>query len=139
VPHSRTYVHVRAGAEHYALDVEHVLEIVELGAITPVPGSRGGVLGVHVLRGEVIAAASLAAALGIAHDETPHRLVVATTGDARRVGLAVDGIVGVGLLEVQSNEPEGEFVLATGMVDDALVGFLDVPALFDAIAGAEPS
>jgi chemotaxis signal transduction protein len=133
------YVRVRVGDEHYALDVDHVLEIIKRGMVTPVPGSRVAMLGVHVLRGEVIAAADLATLLGIAHDAQPSRLVVAVAGDGRRASLAVDEVIGVGELDAMSHLPEGDFVPATAMADGALIGVLDVAALFDAIAGEAPS
>jgi chemotaxis signal transduction protein len=139
MPQSTPHVRVRVGCEHYALPVEHVLEIVELATVTAVPGSPAGVLGVHVLRGEVIAAADLATVLGLTSDQTPQRLVVAGSGDSRRAGLAVDEVVGVETLGPLSHEREGDCVPATARVDGTLVGVLDVCAVFDAIAAGQPS
>jgi purine-binding chemotaxis protein CheW len=136
---STAYVRVRVGDERYALSVEHVLEIVDLGTVTPVPGSRDAVLGVHVLHGEVIAAADLAAVLGIANEGPSRRLVVAAQGTVRRAALAVDEVLGVGELGELSPEPEGNWVTATAMVEGALVGVLDVNAVFDAIGGGVQS
>lgn len=134
---STAYVRVRVGIEQYALSVEHVEEIVALGEVTTVPGSRHGILGVHVLRGEVIAAADLASVLGIASDATPRWLAVAGAR-GNRAGLAVDEVLDVGELGKLSHGSDGKYVPATTMIDGALVGILDLEQVFDAIGGEQP-
>ena len=62
------HLRIRLGAEQYALSFEHVLEVVELGEITPVPGSGGSLLGLRNLRGEILPAFHLRVLLAVARD-----------------------------------------------------------------------
>jgi purine-binding chemotaxis protein CheW len=130
---SAEYVRVRVGAEHYALPVEHALEVVDVGELTPVPGSPPAVLGLRNLRGEVLAAVDLAAVLGIESDGAAATLLVAAAG-SRRAGLAVDEVIGVGTLPEVELEAENGYLSGTTVVDGALLGVVSAPALLDAIA-----
>src|SRR5687767_11818247 len=70
---SEVVVRVRVGTEDYALPVENVLEVAELGALTPVPGSARTVLGVRNLRGQVIPVIDLAGFFEIESSGEPTR------------------------------------------------------------------
>ncbi len=59
---------VRVGGEQYALPVEHVHEVVDLGELTPVPGSADSVLGLLNLDGEIVPTFDLARILQIERD-----------------------------------------------------------------------
>jgi purine-binding chemotaxis protein CheW len=132
---SDTYVRVRVAGEQYALPVEHVAEVVELGAVTPVPGASPLVLGLYNLRGEIVSVIDLASVLALTGDGHPTRLLLATDGD-RRAGLAIGEVLDVGPLHESSPEHDVACVTATAVIDGELLGLLDVGALLDAVAGA---
>jgi chemotaxis signal transduction protein len=61
------HVRLRVGREMYALPIENVLEVAELGDLTTVPGARAGVLGVRNFHGQVRPVFDLAHVFDIAH------------------------------------------------------------------------
>jgi purine-binding chemotaxis protein CheW len=126
---SAVHVQVRVGGETYALPVDNVLEVGELGSLTPVPGAPNACIGVRNLRGEVVPVFDLAAVLGLPRDGVPARLVVAEEG-ARRAGLAIDDVTDIGAIPEPSEESESDFLIGGALADGALVGVLDVPRLF---------
>jgi chemotaxis signal transduction protein len=115
------HLRIRLGDEHYALGIEYVLEVLELGELTPVPGSAATVLGLHNLRGEIVASVDLRAVLGIAGGGEPRHMVVvaalpeatATTGSA--------------------------FLIGGALLEGTLVGVVDVPAVLGSVAGSPAS
>jgi chemotaxis signal transduction protein len=129
-----TDVHVRmkVGDEHYALPVAHVLEVADLGEVTPVPGAPAAFLGVRNLRGQVLPVVDLATLLGIAQSTKARRLVVAED-DGRSVGLAIDDVTDVGVLPGARQEAEAKLVTGAVLADDTLVGVLDVDGVFAAL------
>ena len=126
------HVRLRVGGEAYALPVEHVLEVAELGDVSVVPGAPSEVLGVRNLRGQVLSVVDLAALLGIGREGTPQRLLVAEQG-GRRAGLAIDEVTDVGPLPEPAEETQSDFLTGAALVDDELVGFVDVARLFEAL------
>jgi purine-binding chemotaxis protein CheW len=130
------HVRVRVAGEQYALAVEHVAEVVEMDAVTPVPGAPRPLLGLRNLRGEIVPVVDLAAALGLRGESRPARVIIATD-DGRRAGFAIDEVLDVGALPESSPEKELLFVLETAVVDEVLVGLLDVGAVLDAVAGGQ--
>ena len=58
------YVRLRLAAEAYAMPVEHVLEVAELGRVEAVPGARPELLGIRNLRGQILPVVDLARLLG---------------------------------------------------------------------------
>ena len=126
---------VRVGKEHYALPVENVLEIAELGEIAPVPSSGSALLGVRNLRGQVLPVFRLSAILGL-DSRTPPGQVVVAEADGRRAGLAIDEVTDVGSLAVAlSNEPDSPFLTGSTFDKDQLVSVIDVPRMFAALGG----
>jgi len=132
-----TAVHVRviAGGEHYALPVDQVLEISELGEIAPVPGAPPEVMGVRNLRGQVIPVVDLATVLGVGDDAERERIVV-TEVLGRRGGLAVTEIVDVGELGEENSEVESPYLSGAVLEGGDLVGIVDGAAILDAITPA---
>ena len=61
----RVYVRLRVAAETYAMPVEHVLEVAEIGLVRAVPRARPEMLGVWNLRGQILPVVDLAQLLGI--------------------------------------------------------------------------
>jgi purine-binding chemotaxis protein CheW len=135
---SATHIRVRVAGEHYALPVEGVREIARRGRITPVPGAPPPVLGVWNLRGDLMAAVDLGAALGLtaaAEDGAAEaaRIVVAELGELR-AGLAVEAVVEVGPLPVTIEPADSAYLEGAVLVDSTLVGVVDLAAMLDAVA-----
>jgi purine-binding chemotaxis protein CheW len=130
---SEVYVRVGIGPEHYALPVDRVLEVAELGDLTPVPGSPPETMGVCNLRGQVIPVMDLAMVLDLPQG-TPARIVVVEL-DQRRAGLAVDSVVDVGGLPDPTEQVDSPFLTGAVLVDGVLVGMLDADAV---LSGGSP-
>jgi purine-binding chemotaxis protein CheW len=133
---SGVHVRLRVGGESYAIGVEHVLEVAELGAIAPVPGAPESVLGVSNLRGQVLPVFELASVFGIKREGVARRLVV-VEHEGRRAGFAIDEVVDVAALAAPSEEAESTFLHGATLDDGELVGIVDVPRLFRALAQEE--
>jgi purine-binding chemotaxis protein CheW len=128
---SRLHVRVRVADEHYALAVEDVLEVAELGDVTPVPGAGAAVLGVRNLRGQVLPVVDLATVFELSPAQ-PERLVIAERGGLR-AGLAVDAVDGVEDLPEASEEVESRHLAGAALADGALVGVVDVGSVLKAV------
>jgi purine-binding chemotaxis protein CheW len=122
------HLRIRLGAEQYAIGFEHVLEVVELGEITPVPGSAASLLGLRNLRGEILPAFGLCALLGISSDGEPRRLVVVADGE-RRAGLAVDDVIDFSQLPETTTTLDSPLLCRGVLLDGALIGVVDVSAV----------
>ena len=123
------HVHFRLGAESYALPVADVLEVAEVGTLTPVPGAPPSVLGVRNLRGQVLPVIDLAAVLGAREPQPATKLVVADNG-GRRAGLAIDEVTDVGEVVAEVHETESPFLSGSTLVEGELVGIVDVDEVF---------
>jgi purine-binding chemotaxis protein CheW len=135
---SSTYVRISVGGEYYALPVEEVIEVDEIGDVTPVPGAAAGVLGVRNLRGQILPVVELASVLGIPGERSTRHLVVAEQA-GRRIGLAVDELQDVGSLPEASEKVDSRYLDAASVVDGALVGRLDAAAVIDYACALERS
>ena len=120
--------------EHYALPVADVLEVAELGDVTPVPGAGAAVLGVRNLRGQVLPVVDLATVFELAPGH-PERIVIAERGDLR-AGLAVDAIDGVEELPEASEEVDSRHLTGAALADGVLVGVIDIESVLDAVEGS---
>ena len=129
---SGLYVRVRVGAETYALSVEHVLEVSDLGEVAAVPGAPASALGVRNLRGQVLPVFDLASVLGLSSQSPPARLLVAE-GPEHVVGLAIDDVTDVGPLPTERQEADSELLSGSTLEDGVLVGVIDVPRLFEVL------
>jgi chemotaxis signal transduction protein len=129
---SAVQIRVRVGAEQYALPVEYVHQVVDLGELTPVPGSPDTVLGLRNCNGEIVPAFDLARILQIERDARPPRLLV-TECHGQRAAFAVDEVLDVGPLAGTLQESGSPHLLGSTVLDGALVGVLAVEALFDSI------
>lgn len=85
---------VEDGSETYALHMNHVQEIVEMGPLTDLPGAGHEVMGLMKLRGQALMVLSLARLLGREPLVTPRFVLVVSVGDTR-VGLSVADILGI--------------------------------------------
>jgi purine-binding chemotaxis protein CheW len=131
---SSVHVRLRVGRERYAVPIENVLEVAELGRLSTVPGAAAAVLGVRNLRGQVLPVFDLARVLAIAGDGSVRRVVVAEH-DGRLAGLAVDEVTEVGELEGETEQTDAEHLSGAILEDGQLVGIVDVERLFGSLAG----
>lgn len=127
------HVRLRVGGESYAVPVEHVIEVAELGGLSPVPGAHSSVLGVRNLRGEVLPVFDLATVLGIAADGDRGCLLVTTQG-GMHAGLAIDAVTDVGVLPPVTEETHSHVLAGAALDESGLIGVLDVERLFAALA-----
>lgn len=131
---SSVHVRVRIAGEQYALPVDGVLEVAELGDVTPVPGAPASVLGVRNLRGQLITVIDLATLFGLDDDSPRERIVITEAGD-RRAGLAVEAILDVESVSQPIEAAESEYLRGAVLADGQLVGVVDLSAALDAVAG----
>jgi chemotaxis signal transduction protein len=114
------------------MPVEHVLEVAELGDVTPMPGAPAEVLGVRNLRGQIVPVIDLGSVFGIGRTDQPKRLLVAES-EGRRAGFAIDEVNDVGDLSDAFEETDSKLLVGSALMDDQLVGIVDVPRLFAAL------
>jgi purine-binding chemotaxis protein CheW len=131
---SAAHVRVRAGGEDYALPVEAVREVAQLGDVTPVPGAAPAVLGVRNLRGQVLPVADLRALLDLPRSEPARRLVI-VEGPGGQAGFAVDELVGIAPLPPLTEPVDSPLLQGAAIVDGTLVAGLKVGALLSTIEG----
>jgi purine-binding chemotaxis protein CheW len=128
---SQLHVRVRVADEHYALPVADVLEVAELGAVTPVPGAGPAVLGVRNLRGQVLTVVDLATVLELPPADAT-RIVIAERGGLL-AGLAVDAVAGVEQLPDATEEAAAPHLTGAALAEGALVGVIDVESVLDSV------
>jgi purine-binding chemotaxis protein CheW len=126
------HVRLRVAGEAYALAVENVLEVAELGDLAPVPGAQRSVLGVRNLHGEVLPVFDLATVFGIPRAEPAARLLVAEH-DGKRAGFAIDEVTDVSELTDPGEETGSPFLHGATLDDGVLVGVVDVGRVFEAL------
>lgn len=127
---SRVHVRLRLGDESYAIPVENVLEVAELGEITPVPGSQRAILGVRNLRGQILPIVDLATVFGIPGSGNPQRVLVAEA-NGQRAGFAIDDVSDIEELPDSIDETESELLLGAALTNDELVGVVDISRVFE--------
>jgi purine-binding chemotaxis protein CheW len=126
------HVRLRVASETYAMPVEFVLEVAELGELAPVPRSRPEMLGVWNLRGQILPVVDLALLLGIPRSAPPRRLLVAEAG-GRQAGFAIDAVSAVGELADPAEEAESDLLVGATLAGGELIGVIDVPRVFDSL------
>jgi len=94
VIHDLPTVTVEDSQETYALHMNHVQEIVEMGTLTALPGASTEVLGLMQLRGQALLVVSLAGLLGRPVSQNP-RFVLVVNVQGLMLGLAVTAILGI--------------------------------------------
>jgi chemotaxis signal transduction protein len=114
--------------------VADVLEVAELGDVTPVPGAGAAVLGVRNLRGQVLPVVDLATVFELPAT-APERIVIAERAGLR-AGLAVDAVDGVEQLPEASEEVDSRHLVGAALADGSLVGVIDVGSVLDAVEGS---
>lgn len=131
---SELHVRVRVAGEEYALPVAGVLEVADIGEVTPLPGSGKAILGVRNLRGQVVPVVDLAVVLGLQDAPPPERLVI-TEEAGRKAGLAVDDVAGVEDLPAATEEVESAHLAGAVLARGDFIGVLDVRSVLDTVEG----
>jgi purine-binding chemotaxis protein CheW len=120
---------VSVGGQHYALPVEHVLEVARIGWPTPVPGAPPEILGVQSVRGRILPVLDLSALLG--HEPTT-RVLSAVVVERRPIcaALAVDAAVDFLEGEDRRAFPGSSVASEATVLDGATIGTVDIDLLF---------
>jgi purine-binding chemotaxis protein CheW len=127
------HVRLRVGREMYAVAIENVLEVAELGELTTVAGAGPAVLGIRNFHGQVLPVFDFAHVLGIPHEGRPPRLVVTDQG-GRLAGLAVDEVTDVSPLDGALEETDARYLAYATLEEGSLVGVVDIARVFAALA-----
>lgn len=127
---SDQHVHLRVGAERYALPVADVRSIIDMEGVAPVLGMPAAVLGVRALDGTLLPVFDLATLLGVA-GAAPARIVVLDADGV--VGLAVDEVLDVAGLPPLDESSATPRLRGTALLDGVLVGAIDLPAVLSGL------
>jgi len=139
------YLTFRVRDEAFAMGILAIKEIIEFGALTPVPMMPACVRGVINLRGRVVPVVDLAVRFG-REPTVPHRrtcvvIVEVGAGDQQQdIGVMVDGVNQVLEIAEQDIEPapgfgvkvRPEFIAGMGKLDGELVIIIDVARVLSA-------
>ncbi|PLX82576.1 MAG: hypothetical protein C0617_13720 [Desulfuromonas sp.] len=137
----RQWLAFTLGAEEYAVDIEHVGEIIKPREITDIPRAPEFILGIISLRGIITPVFDLKKRLNLGVGElTPmSRIVICQQGD-RHVGLLVDRISHVVRLHSAQIEPppgvlsglDRDMVEGVGRDQERMMILLHLPSVLDA-------
>lgn len=142
----REWLTFQLGTEEYAVEIQHVREILKAPVLTEVPRAPAHVLGVIMVRGEVVAVFDPRRRLGLPAGEPGRkaRVLICDTGNGPR-GLLVDVVSHVVRLAPSSVEPRpsgiggisADYIAGIGRDRSRLFVLLDLSALLaDAVPGA---
>jgi chemotaxis signal transduction protein len=127
------HVRLRVGDELYALPIEHVVEVMEVGKLATVPGAGSGLLGVANLRGQVLPVFDLGRVFGLRRDQPPLRIVVAER-NGELAGFAVDDVTDVAPLGTELEETDVDHLRCALLEHGSLVGVVDIDRIFSVLA-----
>ena len=125
---AQSFVVFRLGGEGYALEVLRVQEVLDMQALTEVPGGPRFLLGVINLRGHVVPVYDLRMGFGLSQDTTQTRapcvLIVESTlgNDPQITGLLVDRVSDV--LEFSPEEVQPPPQLGLGKASPFVRGLI---------------
>ncbi|MDI1479453.1 CheW domain-containing protein [Polyangium sp. y55x31] len=124
----RTFLLVRARSWMCALPASSVVETMRPLSIDPVTNAPRFVVGLSVVRGEVVPVVSLSAVLGGSEQTEARRLVLVRAGE-RRLGLLVEDVLGVEELDEKRLEALPPLLGAALPAEVERLGSLDGQAL----------
>ena len=136
----------RLANEFYALDIQHIQEIVRMQQITRVPGAAYYVDGLTKFRGNAIPVIDLRRRCGVgANEYTPDTRIVVVSGGDGMVGLTVDAVTEVKRIpgeqiEPNSNvvrEPENDYIRGIAKLQDRLVALIELGGLIPSLTFGE--
>ncbi len=126
----------RLAYREYAIDMQHIREVILTGEITPVPGTPDFISGICVVRGEIISLVDLRVLLAIPETGlTDLNRVIVLTNQALTFGILADHITGIGMIEldrIAASDPDSPVAgnrYVKGIADGPLV-VLDTGAFF---------
>jgi purine-binding chemotaxis protein CheW len=126
----------RLAYREYAIDMQHIREVILTGEITPVPGTPDFISGICVVRGEIISLVDLRVLLAIPEAGlTDLNRVIVLTDQALTFGILADHITGIGTIEldrITASDPDSPIAgskYVKGIADGTLV-VLDTGAFF---------
>lgn len=123
---------VRTGGRRVGLQLAHVIEVIHIGAVHPVPSREPAVRGVTPVHGRIIPVLHLGALLDLVEcPATVGDLVVVVAIDGRRVALEIDDAEVIVHEPALPVPPGASFPWAIGVARhaDGLVPLLDLTAL----------
>jgi purine-binding chemotaxis protein CheW len=101
-----TLVPLSFGAEWYAADIENVLEVLKVSAITKVPNVPGHIRGVTNIRGNITSVTDLRQLFGLGEiSSTPESRLVVIRAAARTTSLLTDSVGSVLRVPIESIQP----------------------------------
>jgi chemotaxis signal transduction protein len=128
---------VPVGSDFYAVDTDHVREVVPSPRVTRLPAAPHGVLGLYNLRGEIVPLFDTATLLEIGAIAAPAFAIIVRTA-LGAAGIAATALPRVVLLEEIIGPSELPGTVATYSTGDDLVVLLDVDALICPRTPASP-
>jgi purine-binding chemotaxis protein CheW len=134
----------RLGTEEYGVEIGSIREILKVPSVTEVPRAPSHILGVIMVRGDVIAVIDPRRRLGLATlpPTNRSRILVCESGEGPR-GLLVDSVSQVIRLPASAMEsrpagiggPAGDYLAGIGRDRDRFFILLDLPAVLRDAAG----
>ena len=144
--HDEHVVILRLADEFYAIDTQHIQEIVRMQRITSIPGTAGDVAGLTTFRGSTIPVIDLRQRCGVATSDytSDTRIVVVSAGDGI-VGLTVDAVAEVRRIPAEQikasssmfKEGESVSIRGTAKLEDRLIALIELAGLLPAAAASE--
>ena len=137
----RQFVTFSLMGEEYALQIEHVREIIQCERVTSIPSMPPVVRGVMNLRGQVVPAVDLPVKFGLSETALDGAYVVVVdlvwSGEAVRLGLLTSELGRVIDVKADDIKPvpdfgtriQSEYLRGVGNIDGHFVLFLDVERL----------
>jgi purine-binding chemotaxis protein CheW len=133
--HSRQLVVFTLGAEHYALPIQQVHEIIRYTQPRSVASSVDWVRGVISLRGRIIPVYDLAAHLGVSSELSEQTKIVIVETENETAGVIVDDVEEVMTIDDEQIEEvpgaDSALIDSIAKVGDRLVVLLKPNAIFD--------
>lgn len=93
------------GAERVAVAADHVLELLTIDAVTPIPQSPLHFIGITNLRGHVTAIIDLCVLLAIPREDRKRHQALVLGRDGPEFGIAVDGVEHVSTIRLSELAP----------------------------------
>ena len=128
------YVRLRIASETYAMPVEHVLGVADIGQIRAVPRAGPELLGLWNRRGRILPVVDLAQLLGVTRTGPPQRVLIAEAR-GHQACFAIDDVSEIGELGDPAEETDSDLLAGATLADGDLVGVIDVPRAFASLEG----
>ena len=128
------YVRLRIASETYAMPVEHVLEVADIGQIRAVPRARPELLGLWNRRGRILPVVDLAQLLGVTRTGPPERVLIAEAR-GHQACFAIDDVSEIGELGDPAEETDSDLLAGATLAGGDLIGVIDVPRAFASLEG----